>query len=251
MSTLDLTGHTILVTGGATGIGFALAKMLSERGNLVIICGRSETALHRAQAQVPDLVTRVCDIADPQSRRAMVEWLEADHSGLGAIINNAGIQRQRDFNGDPDLGSLDQEVAINLTAPIHLIAQLLPALKRQEKAWIVNVSSGLAFSPMADVPVYCATKAAIHSFTMSLRHQLRDTNVAVVEIAPPIVETGLGGDTRSGGTAHRAIMSPEAFASEAMAQLAAGKVEILVGLSVETRRAGEAMFERMNSRSSS
>lgn len=242
-------GNTILITGGATGIGLALATHLSSSDNRVIICGRNEANLREAQAAVPALIARVCDVADAPSRHELVAWLAADHSDLNVLINNAGVQYHRNFNDDAATTTLDQEVAINLTAPIHLIADLLPTLKRQEQAWIVNVSSGLAFSPMADVPVYCATKAALHSFTLSLRHQLRSTNVKVVELAPPIVDTGLGGDTRSSGTANRQMMSPDAFAAEALIQLETGRDEILIGISAETRRQGEALFERMNGRS--
>ncbi|WP_207896962.1 SDR family oxidoreductase [Sphingomonas sp. PP-CC-3G-468] len=238
----------ILITGGASGIGLALAARLLSAGNRVIICGRNEATLKKAKAEHPALIIRVCDVADAPSRHALVAWLAIDHPDLNVLINNAGVQHRRDFNGDSATAALDQEIAINLTAPINLIAELLPALKRQERAWIVNVSSGLAFSPMADVPVYCATKAAIHSFTLSLRHQLRSTSVKVVELAPPIVDTGLGGNARSGGTSSRPMMSPEAFATEALAQLATGRDEVLIGISAETRRQGEAMFDRMNSR---
>ena len=245
---MKLTENTILITGGATGIGFALARRLSEKGNQVIICGRNEAALRKAQEEAPALVSRICDVADTDSRQSMVEWLKASHPNLNVVINNAGVQHRRDFNNDPAMETLDQEVAINLTAPIHLITELLPALKQQERAFIINVSSGLAFSPMADVPVYCATKAAIHSFTLSLRHQLKATGVRVIELAPPIVDTGLVGNTRSGGTANRMMVSPEEFATETLAQLEADKDEILVGVSIETRRLGEAMFERMNNR---
>jgi uncharacterized oxidoreductase len=246
---LKLTDNTILITGGATGIGFALAKRLSDAGNQVISCGRSDAALAKAKAESPALVTRICDVTDTESRRSMVEWLKADYPSLNVVINNAGIQARRDFNGDPAIDTLDQEVAINLTAPIHLIAELLPSLKQQAQPCIINVSSGLAFSPMADVPVYCATKAAIHSFTLSLRHQLKSVGVRVIEVAPPIVDTGLGGGTRSEGTASRMMVTPEEFATETLAQLEADKDEVLVGVSAKTRELGEAMFERMNSRS--
>ncbi|WP_458392958.1 SDR family oxidoreductase [Rhizobium brockwellii] len=188
-TTLNLTGNTILITGGATGIGFALARRLSERGNHVIICGRSEAALRKAQEDVPALITRICDVANGESRRSIFEWLKAKHPALNVVVNNAGVQHRRDFNTDPAIDTLDQEVAINLTAPIHLIAELLATLRQQEHAFIINISSGLAFSPMADVPVYCATKAAIHSFTLSLRHQLKSTAIRVIEVAPPIVDT--------------------------------------------------------------
>lgn len=246
---MNLTGNTILITGGATGIGLALAKRLVQQGNQVIICGRSEASLDKARQEAPELVTRVCDVTDTDSRRSMVGWLKANHPALNVVINNAGVQRHRDFTNDPAIDTLDQEVAINLTAPIHLIAELLPTLRQQAQAFVINVSSGLAFSPMADVPVYCATKAAIHSFTLSLRHQLKPTGIRVIEIAPPIVDTGLGGDTRSEGTANAMMVTPDEFATEALAQLEADKDEVLMGVSAKTRELGEAMFERMNNRS--
>jgi uncharacterized oxidoreductase len=245
---MKLTGNTILITGGASGIGLALARRLHDEGNQVIICGRSEAVLQQAKAGLPALVTRVCDIADTASRRAMVQWLQTEHPTLNVLVINAGIQVRRDFTADPVIDSLDQEIAINFTAPIHLINELLPTLRQQDQACIINVSSGLAFSPLADVPVYCATKAALHSFTLSLRHQLKASRVRVIELAPPIVDTGLGGGTRSEGTANRMMVTPEDFADQAFAQWAEGRDEILVGISAQTRQLGEAMFERMNNR---
>ncbi|QBB68942.1 SDR family NAD(P)-dependent oxidoreductase [Pseudolysobacter antarcticus] len=244
---MNLTANTILITGGATGIGFALARQLSERGNRVIICGRNAEALQNAQAEVPALVTRVCDVADTESRRAMVEWLNTAHPTLNMLINNAGVQYRRIFEEAVALDELEKEVVINFTAPIRLIGEMLPLLKRQPQSTVINVSSGLAFVPMADIPVYCATKAAMHSFTLSLRHQLKRTGVRVVEMVPPIVDTGLGSGTRSKGTASRPAMSPETFAAEALVQLENDHDEILVGMSVNTRTQGEALFERMNS----
>jgi uncharacterized oxidoreductase len=243
-----MTDHTALITGGATGIGFALAHQLSSRGNRVIICGRNAEALQKAQAEVPALHTRVCDVADPDSRRAMLAWLSTAHPELNVVINNAGVQYRRNFTDATALQGLDQEVLINFTAPIHLIGEVLPQLRQQPQAVIVNVSSGLAFAPMADVPVYCATKAAIHSFTLSLRHQLRATGIRVVEMVPPIVDTGLGGGARSKGTSDQSMMSAEDFAVEALAQLESDRDEILVGMSANTRKLGEALFERMNGR---
>ncbi len=242
---MKLASNTILITGGATGIGLALAKRLSET-NQVIICGRSEAALRQAKLEVPTLITRVCDVADTRSRRAMVDWLLVEHPSLNMLINNAGVQARRDFTADPAIDTLDQEVAINLTAPIHLIAELLPTLRQRDEAFIINVTSALAFSPKADVLVYCAAKAALHSFTLSLRHQLKATGVRVIEIAPPIVDTGLGGGTRSEGVTSSMMVTPEEFSIEVLAQLAEGKEEVLVGISVQARQMGEALFERMN-----
>ena len=245
---MNLTANTVLITGGATGIGFALARQLSERGNRVIICGRSEEALQEAQTEVPTLLTRVCDVADPESRRALLAWLNTAHPGLNVVVNNAGVQYRRNFTDATALQDLDQEVLINFTAPIHLIGEILPQLRQRPQAVIVNVSSGLAFVPMADVPVYCATKAAIHSFTLSLRHQLRATGIRVVEMVPPIVDTGLGSGARSKGTSRQHMMSPDDFATEALALLENDQDEILVGMAANTRKLGEAMFDRMNSR---
>ncbi|WP_426801808.1 SDR family oxidoreductase [Xanthomonas campestris] len=245
---MNLTSNTILITGGATGIGFALARALVVQGNTVIICGRSAAALRQAKDTLPALITQVCDITDTASRRALVDWLRVDHPHCNVLINNAGVQQHRDFTGTDAVANLDQEIAINLAAPIHLSAELLPLLQQQQHAAIINITSGLAFSPMADVPVYCATKAALHSFTLSLRHQLKGSAVRVIEIAPPIVDTGLGGGTRSAGTATRNMMSAEQFAAEAMTQLEDDKDEVLIGISADTRRLGEALFARMNHR---
>ncbi|MES2037672.1 MAG: SDR family oxidoreductase [Pseudomonadota bacterium] len=243
---MNLTSNTILITGGAAGIGFELARQLSGRGNRVIICGRSEEALLKAQAQVPALVTHICNITDHTSRQAMVSWLNTTYPELNMLINNAGVQYRRMFKEADALENLEQEVATNFTAPVRLIGELLPLLNRQQKAVIINVSSGLAFAPMADIPVYCATKAAIHSFTLTLRHQLKAIGVRVVEMAPPIVDTGLGGGDRSGGTTGQRMMSPEDFAAEALVQLENDQDEVLVGLAAGARKMGEALFDRMN-----
>jgi uncharacterized oxidoreductase len=241
---MDLANNTILITGGATGIGLALASKFLERGNSVVVCGRSAETLQKAVSLLPRLATIQCDITDVSSRAAMVRRLEAEHPSLNVLINNAGVQHRRRFGGEDALANLDEEVATNLTAPIHLIGALLPLLHRQPRAAIVNVTSGLAFAPLADVPVYCATKAALHSFTLSLRHQLKATRIRVVEIAPPMVETGLG--SRPPGAPRPPMMTPEACAAEALAQLAQGAPEILVGSTVLLRQQGEAMFDRMN-----
>lgn len=243
---MALSNSTVLITGGSSGIGFALARQLLQDGNRVIVCSRSTEALTRAQATEPALITRTCDLTNTGSRRELVDWIAAEHPDLSVVFNNAGVQSRRNFTGDHALDGLEQEVAVNFTAPVQLIGELLPLLRRQPRAVIVNVTSGLAFAPMADVPVYCATKAALHSFTLSLRHQLRHTQVKVVELAPPIVDTGLGGDARSDGTKKAGMMSPEAFATEALRLFDEGHDEVLVGQSIGTRQHGEALFQRMN-----
>lgn len=243
---MNLTANTILITGGAAGIGLALARQLAARGNRVIICGRNEEALRKAQEDVPALITRVCDITDGVSREAMVSWLNTAHPETNMLINNAGVQRRRIFTEKDAFENLEQEVATNFTAPVALIGELLPQLTLQKNATIINVSSGLAFAPLAVVPVYCATKAAMHSFTLSLRHQLKTSGVRVVEMAPPIVDTSLGGGNRIGRSSGQPMMSVEDFASEALAQLEGDQDEVLVGMAAGTRKMGEALFERMN-----
>jgi uncharacterized oxidoreductase len=243
---MNLAANTILITGGAVGIGFALARQLAERGNRVIICGRSEEALRKAQADVPSLITRICDLTDTESRKALVDWLVTAHPELNVVINNAGVQYRRMFTDAYALANLEQEVATNFTAPVSLIGELLPLLERQPKATIINVSSGLAFAPLAAVPVYSATKAAMHSFTLSLRHQLKATGIRVVEMAPPIVDTDLGGQDRIGRSSGQQMMSVEDFASQALAQLENDQDEVLVGMAAGSRKMGETLFERMN-----
>ncbi len=243
---MNLTANTILITGGASGIGFALAQQLSNRGNNVIICGRSEAALLKAQAEVPALITRVCDIADTTSRLSIVSWLDTAYPELNIVINNAGVQFRRDLKDCGSLENLEQEVAINFTAPVRLIGELLPQLKRQSQAMIINVSSALAFAPRAGVPVYCATKAAMHSYTLSLRHQLKAIGIRVVEMAPPIVDTGLGGENRIANSSVQTMMTSEDFAAEALAQLESDQDEVLVGLAAGARKMGEALFGRIN-----
>ncbi|OBB20083.1 oxidoreductase [Mycolicibacterium setense] len=244
---MELTDRTWLITGGATGIGLALAKAVGARGNRVIICGRNQANLDRACSEDPNLIARQCDIADGASRGALVSWLAAEYPDLSVLVNNAGIQIPRDFRAGDAARELDAEIATNLAAPVHLIDELLPQLRRQPAATIINVTSGLAFAPLAVFPVYCATKAALHSFTLSLRHQLRGSPVEVIEMAPPIVASGL----RSQASAERnpaasVAVTAEEFVADALPLLERGDAEVLVGQSAGTRREGEALFDRMN-----
>ncbi|KPJ51864.1 hypothetical protein AMJ39_09130, partial [candidate division TA06 bacterium DG_24] len=165
---------------------------------------------------------------------------------LNLLINNAGVQRSVDFlRGARDLVHADEEVATNLTAPIHLSALLIPHLRRKEEAAIVNISSGLAFTPLAAVPVYCATKAAVHSLSLCLRHQLRETSVRVFEIVPPVVATRLGGSRRrvdEGGY----VMSPEAVAAGVLDALQRNEEEVALGAAAGLRAQREALFSAIN-----
>jgi uncharacterized oxidoreductase len=243
---MDITGNTVLITGGGTGIGLALAAALYERGNEVVICGRRRSRLRTAQARLPGIRIRVCDVSNHRSRQAMADWLESEFKGLNILVNNAGIQRVVDFRkGVRDLPDADDEIATNLAAPIHLSAMLIPRLKRRKAAAIVNVSSGLAFAPIAAMPVYCATKAALHSWSLSLRHQLRGTSVRVFEIAPPMVATELSG-RRDRGEDEDYIMSADAVAGGILAALRRNRYEAALGSAAYLRRQREKAFAGMN-----
>jgi uncharacterized oxidoreductase len=243
---MNITQQTVLVTGGATGIGKALARRLLTDGNTVLVCGRRTDALEQAARELPGLITYQCDVANSRQRSALAKRLNEKYPELSVLVNNAGIQRRLDLNAAPfDMSGLAREVEINLIAPIALTQELLPQLRRQTRALIVNISSGLAFCPLADTPVYCATKAAIHSYTLSLRYQLRSTAIRVVELIPPIVETDLDQAQARAEEGPPAI-SPEVFASEALDRLGAGEDEIAVGLAQGLRQQREAMFSRIN-----
>ena len=180
--------NTVLITGGATGIGFALAESFVKLGNKVIVCGRRMDKLEDAKRRLPSLIVRQCDVSKEGDRRALYEWVEKEFNDLNVLVNNAGIQRRIDFTkGTEDLLRQEDEIDINFKAQVYLAARFVPLLSRQKEAAIVNVSSGLGFVPLTVFPIYSATKAAIHSFTMSLRFQLRKTSVKVFEVIPPTV----------------------------------------------------------------
>ena len=180
--------NTVLITGGATGIGFALAESFVKLGNKVIVCGRRMDKLEDAKRRLPSLIVRQCDVSKESDRRALYEWVEKEFNDLNVLVNNAGIQRRIDFTkGTEDLLRQEDEIDINFKAQVYVAARFVPLLSRQKEAAIVNVSSGLGFVPLTVFPIYSATKAAIHSFTMSLRCQLRRTSVKVFEVIPPTV----------------------------------------------------------------
>lgn len=191
---MKMSGNTILITGGGSGIGRALAESFHARGNKVVIAGRRRAALDEATAANPGMASLTLDIESPDAIRAFAAKAIAEHPALNVVIHNAGIMKNEDLLApDFDLAIAESTIATNLLGPIRLNAALLPHLRRQPSAAILTVSSGLAFLPLAMTPTYCATKAAIHSYSQSLRYQLRDTAVQVIEIAPPYVQTELMG----------------------------------------------------------
>lgn len=184
---MRMSGKTILITGGATGIGFAIAERLA-RENKVIICGRRQERLDAAVKRLPGIRAIRCDVSNEAERKALCDRVVSEFGGLDVLVNNAGIQRRVDFRkGVEDLTADEDEIEINLGSQIYMSALFIPILMKREAAAIVNVSSGLGLVPLAVFPVYCATKAAIHSFSMSLRHQLKGTPIKVFEVIPPTV----------------------------------------------------------------
>jgi uncharacterized oxidoreductase len=189
---MNLTGNTILMTGGGSGIGRGLAESLHALGNQVIISGRRRQALDETTRVNPGMKSLTVDMQDAASIRALAARATSEFPTLNILINNAGIMRaEKLLAQQSDLADSEAIVATNLLGPIRLSAALLPHLQKQTRATIMNVSSGLAFLPLALTPTYCATKAALHSYTLSLRYQLRNTNIEVLELIPPYVATDL------------------------------------------------------------
>lgn len=189
---MKLTGNTILITGGGSGIGRALAESFHKLGNQVIIAGRRQQALEETTKANPGMKWVTLDIEDPASIRAVAGQMTMDYPTLNVLINNAGIMRVENLRAQQDdLADAEATVRTNLLGPIRLTAALLRLLQKQAHSAIVNVSSGLAFLPLAMTPTYCATKAALHSYTESLRYQLKETTTEVVELIPPYVATDL------------------------------------------------------------
>jgi uncharacterized oxidoreductase len=224
---MKLTGSTILLTGGSAGIGLALAKKLVELGNTVIITGRREPALAAAKAETPKLHTIRCDAADIADVEALAARIDADFPDLDVLINNAGIMDYRNLTTRAlDLAELTRELEVNVSGPIRTISVLVDRL-RANRGTILNVSSGLAYVPLQAAPIYCATKAALHSYTLSLRQQLKG-QVEVVELLPPAVATEMTSDFAEGDFA---MITTEALVQATIRGLRSKALEIRPGQS--------------------
>jgi uncharacterized oxidoreductase len=246
---MKLQNRTVLITGGTSGIGLELAKQLLERGNTVIVTGRDQEKLDAAKRELPGIRTFKSDVSDPEAITTLHDSVVAQFPALDTLINNAGIMRNLNLNRTRDLQDVTREIDINLSGPVRMVQQFLPHLKARKGALIINVSSGLAFIPMPISPIYCATKAAIHSFTQSLRVQLEGTSVTVIELAPPGVETPLFRGEFSEELKGQKGMDVKVLTSKAIAGIEAGKLEIRPGLSnvlkTMSRIAPHFMFNQM------
>ena len=244
-------GNTVLITGGATGIGFSLAEAFVKAGNQVVICGRRETKLRDAKTKLPQVYTMVCDLSKNDERRLLYEWARSNFNEVNILVNNAGIQRMIDLKkGINELSAGEDEIEVNLKACVHLSALFIPSFLKKKEAAIINVSSGLCFVPIAIMPVYCATKAAIHSFTLSLRYQLRDTSVKVFEVIPPTVDTELDKGARAQRGQEDRGIPPVEVAKATMKALEINQYEVPVGMAENLRTGArtnpEQLFQNMN-----
>jgi uncharacterized oxidoreductase len=243
---MKLTDNTILITGASAGIGFGLAEALLQSGNRVLTCARRADRLERAQKLLPRLECLQCDIGATDGRRALVDWALARAPELNVLINNAGVQHKVSFTEGEDADARDfEEIAVNLQAPMHLVQLLIAHLKSRPNPAIVNISSGLAFTPAAFVPIYSATKAAIHSFSQSLRHQLRNTPVRVYECAPPLVESELH-DHQKGPAPALSAMPTAEFVAACLKGLADDVEMNAVGFAAGLYAEREKLFSRLN-----
>lgn len=244
---MRLSGHTVLITGGSSGIGLALARAFRERGNEVMICGRRPERLAAAATEISGLLTERCNVADEDELRRLVRAVAERLGGLSILVNNAGVQFKDDYarsDPEPILPHVDQEIAVNLVGLVKLTALAMPLLRRAPDGAVVHVSSILAMAPKQTAPVYCATKAAVRSFSKALRYQLEEgaPTVRVFEVLPPLVDTEM---TR--GRSGRKL-SPEAVADAVMDGMAGDRYEIRVGatrLMAAANRVSPRLAERL------
>ncbi len=239
---MQLANNKILITGGASGIGLGLTERFIQENNTVIICGRRESALNAVSKKFPSVITKPCDLSVETERVGLFNWIVENHSDLNVLVNNAGIQQWMSIS-DPDFFQrTKEEIITNIEAPLHLTS-LFISLKSLHS--IMNITSGLAFAPLTKVPVYSASKAFFHSFTLSLRYLLKSKNIEVIEVIPPALNTDLGGKG-----IHDAAPPVSAFIESVFKQLKDGKTELVFGFSEAISKANpedlKISFNRMN-----
>lgn len=239
---MKLANNKILITGGASGIGLGLTERFIQENNVVIICGRREAPLKEVAEKFPAVTTKVCDLANETERIELYNWIDENHPDLTVLVNNAGIQNWMNISDNDFYKKANDEIATNVLAPVHLTA-LFSNLKSLNT--IINVTSGLAFVPLSKVPVYCATKAFMRSFTLSLRHVLNAKNIEVIEMIPPALNTDLGAKGL-----HNGQPAVSDFVESVFQQMKEGKTELTFGTSEERAKANNEVigeyFNKMN-----
>ena len=248
---MKISGNTILITGGSSGIGFEFAKQLLALGNTVIVTGRDEKKLQKVKSQLPDVHLIKSDVSRPAEIETLCGKVIAEFPKLNVLVNNAGIMQTINIHDEGEsLENLTQEIDINLKGPIRMARAFLPHLKKQAAAAIVNVTSGLAFVPLPISPVYCATKAGLHSFSLSLRVQLKNTQVKVFEVAPPATATELLADMNQEDMKGVAIMKVDEMVKASIKGIEADRLEIRPGqanaLKFMSRFAPEFILKQMS-----
>jgi uncharacterized oxidoreductase len=228
---MKLTGRTVLVTGGTSGIGLELARRFLAKGNVVIVTGRDEQKLAASERELPGVRAIRCDVGDPADIARLHERVMREFPALDIVVNNAGIMRNIKLRAERPLDDIAREVDIDLSGPIRMVQQFLPHLLSRPEAMIVNVTSGLAFVPFPAAPIYSAAKAGLHAYTRALRAQLSNSSVSVIELAPPGTDTGLFHDGFAQETKGTKPMPLGPLADKAMAGIASGRSEIRPGLS--------------------
>ncbi len=233
---MNLSGNTILITGGASGIGYEMAKEFIKNKNTVIVTGRNEQKLQKVKAELKDVVTIKSDVSNPDDVKALYEQVAKDFPALNVLINNAGVMLEVNLQKHKlSPTDLTKEIDINVKGTIWMIDAFLPLLKKNKNAATVIVSSGLAFVPLPISAVYCATKAALHSYTLSLREQLRNTDVKVFELAPPATETELLAGFNPGDRKGVSVMSVQTMVAAFLTGFSNDKFEICPGQSSQLR----------------
>lgn len=239
---MNISNNKILITGGATGIGLGLTERFIKENNSVIICGRRASALKEVSDKFPSVITRVCDVSIAIERELLYAWISENHSDLNVLVNNAGIQNWMAVTDGNFYQRAKDEIAVNIEAPLHLTSLFI---QLKSLSTIINVTSGLSFVPLTKTPIYSATKAFFHSFTLSLRQLMKSKNIEVIEIIPPALNTDLGGKGL-----HDSAPPVSAFIESIFEQLKQGKTELTFGFSEAMVKAGpedlQKAFQRMN-----
>ncbi|WPP52408.1 SDR family oxidoreductase [Catalinimonas niigatensis] len=221
---MKLKDNTILITGGSSGIGLELAKVLTSKGNRVLICGRSAAKLKQAREAIPEVEIFACDLSKQSERLELYKRVAENYPECNVLINNAAVVSRTDFRTDEAMiEKAEAEIQTNFMAPIALSKLFLPLLEKNANPAIINITTGLVYAPKASYPIYNATKAALHSFSQVLRHQLQENPVKIIEVLMTVVDTPW-----HGGEVPKMAISPQEAVKEMLRKLEKGQQEIRI-----------------------